>query len=212
MLDPRSALKHARIYQAYQTLGGFFGARLRSMQRHLPIEDGSAIVDVGCGPGYLRRYLPANCRYIGYDTDAGYIDFAKRNHCVPGTEFRLGLFDAAAAGNVAPVDLVMFNGLLHHLTDDEARGVIRLALDGLRPGGRIFALDGCYLEGQGWFRKLLLDTDRGKFVRSPEAYLRLFPHDAAAVEAFIGENLSWVPYSWAVHVATKQSGELANLS
>lgn len=208
MIEPRDALKHAKVYQVCQTLGGFFGARLRSMRRYLPIQDGCAIVDVGCGPGYLRRYLPAKCRYVGYDTDGGYIDFAKRHHCAPGTEFRLGPFDAAASADVAPVDIVLFNGLLHHLTDDEARGLIRLALDSLRPGGRIFALDGCYVEGQGWFRKFLLDTDRGKFVRSPEAYLRLFPHPVS-VQAYIVEDLSWVPYSWAVHLATKRSGESA---
>jgi SAM-dependent methyltransferase len=207
MFDARNVLRYARVYQAYQTLGGFFGARLRSIRRYLPIDDGSKIVDIGCGPGYLRRHLPANCGYVGYDSDASYIDFARSHHSAPGTEYCLGQFDASAVAEVAPVDIVMLNGLLHHLTDDEARELIRLALESLRPGGRVFSLDGCYIDGQGWISKMFLDLDRGQFIRSPEAYLKLFPLHAASIEAFISDGLSWIPYSWAIYVATKRFGQ-----
>lgn len=201
MLDPRRILNYAPVYQFMQHYGGFFGARLASMARHLPIEDGSTIVDVGCGPGYLRSHLPQGCRYIGYDTDTPYINFARRHHAA-NAEYHCQIFDSAAARLSAPADIVMMNGLLHHLTDDEARTLLVDATACLRPGGRIFTLDGCYVPDQSWFKKTLLDADRGQYVRSQSAYARLFPEELS-VAAFVEQDLSWVPYTFISHVATK---------
>src|SRR3954447_16479117 len=118
MVDLRDALSIPLVYQLFQTTGGFFGARLRAMQKYLQIPEQARIVDVGCGPGFLRQYLPASCTYYGFDTDQRYIDWARRDP-QPNAAYECKIFDKAVAAQLAPVDVIMMNGLLHHLTDQE---------------------------------------------------------------------------------------------
>jgi SAM-dependent methyltransferase len=200
--DLRDVLAIPQIYQAFQRTGGFFGARLIAMQRYLPLAEGSRIVDVGCGPGYLREHLPASSQYFGFDTDERYIARARQTQ-QPQDRYRCQIFDEAAAAEVAPVDIIMMNGLLHHLTDDEARNLLTASVSALSPGGRIFTLDGCYVPGQTLFRKTLLDWDRGQYVRTAERYKALFPSDAVSLSAHVDEDLSRISYTFLSIVATK---------
>ncbi|WP_371425180.1 class I SAM-dependent methyltransferase [Tardiphaga sp.] len=202
MTDLRELLAIPQIYQGFQRAGGFFGARLAAMQRYLPIAEDTRIVDVGCGPGYLRDFLPRSSQYFGFDTDERYIARARKTQ-QPQDRYRCQIFDEAAATEVAPVDIIMMNGLLHHLTDDEARNLLTASVSALSPGGRIFTLDGCYIPGQTLFRKTLLDWDRGQYVRTAERYKALFPGAAVSLSAYVDEDLSRISYTFLSIVATK---------
>lgn len=201
-MDLRRVLESPVVYQLFQQSGGFFNARLKAIARHLDVPETGVIVDVGCGPGYLRRHLPSTCRYIGFDTDQDYIDFARRHHA-QNAEYHCQPFDAGAVAQVRPVDIVMMNGLLHHLTDAEAQTVVTDAYNALKPGGRIFTLDGCYTPGQTAFKRRLLDLDRGQYVRTRDEYAALFAGEFGPVRSVVEEDLSWVPYTWISHIATK---------
>jgi len=54
----RAILKHPALYQAYQTAGGFFGARVRAIADYLTLRPGMRVIDIGCGAGYILRHLP----------------------------------------------------------------------------------------------------------------------------------------------------------
>lgn len=203
-MDIRKVLNSPALYQIFQRSGGFFGARLKSLERYLPLASAGVIVDVGCGPGSLRSYLPRTCRYIGYDTDQRYIDYARIHHA-ENAEYHCRIFDSSESLRVRPADVIMMNGLLHHLTDTEARALLQDAYAALAPGGRIFTLDGCYTVGQTRFRKTLLDWDRGEHVRTAEGYAGLFDETVGRVQHFVAEDLSWFPYSWICHVAAKET-------
>lgn len=202
MTDLRDVLAVPQIYQAFQKSGGFFGARLKTQERYLPIADGARIVDVGCGPGYLRQYLPASCDYFGFDTDQRYIDRANQTKG-PRDRYSCRIFDASAAAELAPVDIIMMNGLLHHLTDAEARGLLAASVAALSPNGRIFTLDGCYVPDQSLLRKKLLDWDRGQYVRTESQYRALFPEPQVTLSMHIDQDLSWISYTFLSVVATK---------
>ena len=202
-MDIRNILNAPTLYQFFQRSGGFFGARLRAMERHLPLPSAGVIVDIGCGPGALRSHLPRTCRYIGYDTDQRYIDHARIHHA-DNADYHCRIFDGAESARVRPADVIMMNGLLHHLTDSQARTLLQDAFAALPPGGRIFTLDGCYTAGQTRFRKVLLDWDRGEHVRTANGYAGLFDEGTGQVRSFVAEDLSWFPYSWICHVATKE--------
>ncbi len=202
MPDLRNILAVPQIYQAFQQFGGFFGARLKTIQCYLPIPEEARIVDVGCGPGYLRSFLPLSCRYFGFDTDERYIARAKATQ-QPHDQYRCQIFNEAAAAEVAPVDIIMMNGLLHHLTDDEARRLLAASVSALSDGGRIFTLDGCYVPGQSLLRKKLLDWDRGRHVRTENHYRSLFP-DTVTLSTHVDEHLSWISYSFLSMVAIKR--------
>jgi glucose-1-phosphate cytidylyltransferase len=41
------------VYQKFQEAGGFFGARVKSIECYLTLKDGQCVSAVGCGPGFI---------------------------------------------------------------------------------------------------------------------------------------------------------------
>ena len=91
-------LSHPALYQAYQSAGGFFGARIKAIADYLTLRPGMRVIDIGCGPGHLLQYLPEGIDYNGFDIDETYIAYARRSFGHLGT-FHCRYFDAAAARN-----------------------------------------------------------------------------------------------------------------
>jgi SAM-dependent methyltransferase len=92
-------------------------------------------------------------------------------------------------------DLVMANGVLHHLDDAQAKAMLRIAGTALRPNGRLVTLDGCFVPGQSWVARTLLRMDRGKYVRTQPAYEALARSCFAQVEASVRHDLLNLPYT-----------------
>jgi len=206
----RDVLALPRLYHAYQQLGGFFGARLRAMDDYLPVRAGMRILDIGCGPGHIVRHLPDGVDYTGIDVDARSIAFAQRNFGRHGT-FMQGYFDAALAARIGPLDVIMMNGVMHHIADDDLAATLANARTALAQGGVLFTLDGCYAAGQSLVAKWLLDNDRGEHVREAAAYRSLLRASFDAVEVHVRDDLATWPYTFAIGVArnTSAAGALA---
>ena len=202
MLSLRSILDVPRVYQSFQELGGFFGARLRFLRRSGFDFEGANVIDVGCGPGFMRPHLPASARYFGFDTDRRYIDYARAQDQV-NAEYLCQVFDASSISITGLADIVMMNGLLHHLDDDTARALIRDAADCLVPGGHLLTLDGCYRPGQSLFRRKILDWDRGRHVRDEDGYLGLFDGVGLQVDVVHDGRSSRIPYDFICITARK---------
>ncbi|MEC9347459.1 MAG: class I SAM-dependent methyltransferase [Pseudomonadota bacterium] len=199
-MNPSDILASPSIYQAFQEAGGFFGARLKAIGDYLEIGPGARIIDIGCGPGFIRKYLPDNVVYDGFDVDERYIAFARKRFGHLGG-FHCRFFDDAAADAFGPADIVMMNGVLHHIDDASLKGTLASIRRALRPGGTLFTLDGVYLERQSWLRRTMLDHDRGKFVRTEPAYRALLEPVFDTVESHVRNDLSWFPYSQLVMLA-----------
>ena len=195
----RSILDSPLVYQSFQQFGGYFGARIRSQRALLPIAPGARIADIGCGPGFIVRHLPAGISYTGFDTDPRYIAYANAHFADRG-RFLHRLFDADAARDLGPFDIAMMNGVLHHLTDEEAHRTLAVVRQALSPGGRLFTLDGCCVPGQSAFVRFLLKIDRGRHVRTEAGYRGLLAPHFAAVEVHVDHRLSWGPYTWIVMI------------
>lgn len=190
------------FYQLFQEAGGFFGARVKAISEFIEIKPGMRILDIGCGPGYILRYLPKDIDFIGFDIDQSYIDHANAKFGQQG-RFYCRLFDEHAAQEFAPVDIVMMNGVLHHIPDADLVKTLANVHAVLRPNGLLFTLDGCYREDQSRFRRWMLDNDRGEFVRDEAGYRNLLAKTFGAVNLHIRENYSRVPYTFVVGLALK---------
>ena len=198
----KQILKHPAIYQLYQELGGFFAARVRAIRDYLPIAPGARIVDIGCGPGHIVRHLPREIDYLGLDIDQPSIDYANARFGDRG-RFQMRFFDAAAVEELGPVDVVMMNGVMHHIGDAELAGTLANVKAALRPGGVLFTLDGCYAPGQSRLAKWLLDNDRGVHVREAAGYRRLLEDSFGNVAMHVRDDYSRLPYTFAIGVAKK---------
>jgi SAM-dependent methyltransferase len=187
LLDDTSA------YRVFQNLVGnrrHFANFVREVVQPCP---GARILDVGCGPADILEFLPANIEYDGFDLNADYIKHAE-------TRFKdRGRFFCCEVKNHPGVrggsyDLVLANGVLHHLDDAEASKLFEIAFNALAPGGRLITYDGCYTPEQSFVVKLLLSMDRGKFVRTQKEYLALAHKAFETVESFVG-NWYRIPYT-----------------
>jgi SAM-dependent methyltransferase len=160
------------------------------------------VIDIGCGPGHLLQYLPDDIEYNGFDIDETYVAYARRSFGHLGV-FHCRYFDADAAREFAGADLVMMNGVLHHIGDADLKSTLANIRDVLKDDGVLFTTDPCYREGQSSIAKWLIDNDRGEFVRDEDGYNRVLGDAFAQVKLAIREDLSRLPYTFAIGVAQK---------
>jgi SAM-dependent methyltransferase len=196
----KAILKHPALYHAYQNAGGFFGARVKAITDYLTFHSGARVIDIGCGPGYIRRHLPADIEYIGFDIDQTYIDHAKRLFGHLG-QFHCRYFDSAAATEFSGADVVMMNGVLHHIGDEELSGTLSNVRTALKKDGILFTLDGCYRDGQSRVARWLLNNDRGEFVRDRDGYDRVLRTSFGKVDLTIRDDYSRVPYTFIIGIS-----------
>lgn len=193
-------LANPALYQLYQEVGGFHGGRVSLIREYLDIRPGARVIDIGCGPGHIVRDLPRGIEYFGFDIDSRSIAFARRHFGDRGS-FAARFFDAAAADELAQADVVMMNGVMHHIADAELIGTLRHVRRVLKPGGKLFTADGCYAPGQSRLVRWLLDNDRGEHVRDMEGYRRVLEAVFGPVELHLREDCSRLPYTFAIGVA-----------
>jgi SAM-dependent methyltransferase len=129
---------------------------------------GDTVLDVGCGTGDALRYLRDFSKYVGIDTDAVAIRFARQKHpAQPNVEFECRLCREADLLELKPT-LILFCGLLHHLSDELALDLLRLAKSSPNLQ-RIVTSDPVYLDNE-LLSNFFARMDRGKFARKRAAY------------------------------------------
>lgn len=194
MADIRSILGASFMYRAFTVLIGAHGLRKSYSEKHIRARDKMAVLDIGCGPGDILGYLP-EVDYTGFDLNGEYIKAAARRFGNRGKFFCANVNDVSKQDRT--YDIVLANGILHHLPDKEAAGLMRLAHSCLSPGGRFISLDGCFTDNQAAISRYLLRSDRGKYVRTRQGYIDLAKGVFTAVDAYIYDDLLRIPY---VHI------------
>lgn len=186
-------LSSPAIYLLVQGIIGAKRARLKCVKEYIRPVAGQRILDVGCGPGYVVEYFPES-DYVGLDTDRDYIEYANHKYNHKGKFFCQELDDASAK-DLKPFDLIIMNGLIHHLNDTKVVELFQRTKAILKPGGKVVTLDGCYVKGQSGIAKKLLDYDRGKYVREQGAYIGLVSQVFDSIVTHIRHDLMLIPYT-----------------
>ena len=190
------------MYHFYQNAGGFFGARVKAFRDYLDFTAVRRVFDIGCGPGHIASYIPAHVEYTGFDTDPSYIEYANQHFGRRG-RFLLKTFDSSVTRDYGTPDLILLNGVLHHMNDHDVRTVAASAATVLPEGGVFFTLDGCFSANQNPISRFLIKHDRGQHVRAAADYRTLIASSFAAPEVFVRNDLSRVPYTFAIVRAVK---------
>lgn len=193
MFDLRTTLRVPLVYRAFQNL--VVAPRKRSLfvDEYVRPLSGHRILDIGCGPADILAHLPP-CDYIGVDLSPRYIQSARARFGTQGTFHCLPVRELTVQ-NPASFDIVLAKGVIHHLDDDETRGLFAVAHAALKPSGRFVSVDPCYVPDQSILTRCLLGMDRGKFVRTQLDYLELVPHTFADVRSTIRHDLNRIPYT-----------------
>lgn len=166
------------------------------VQQYLKPEPGCRILDIGCGTGEVVRYL-AGTTYVGFDHHPPYIEYARR---IFGNRGRFVLGDVAdhLPELEGQFDLVMANGVLHHLDDTLAGRAFELGAAVLPKGGRMITVDPCFYEGQGALTRLIVSHDRGEHVRPFDGYAKLTRGSFRFVESSLWVGTFPIPFSVAI--------------
>lgn len=175
---------------------------MRELVRHyIQPEPGQRVLDMGCGPADILRLMPT-VNYVGFDHNRKYIEAARRCFGARG-EFILAEVDSVAPFDESAYDIVLAKGLLHHIDDDEADRLFRLAHRALRPSGRLVTVDGCYHDNQPKAHKKITGMDRGQYLRTPQRYRLLAEPVFDQVSLDVRDDLLRIPYSLAIGVFTR---------
>jgi SAM-dependent methyltransferase len=194
----KSLLDFPAVYLTLQTAFGAKRARKRCIDEFAFPVAGERVLDVGCGPGFVIDYLP-KVDYVGFDIDRRYIDYAKRRYGDRG-DFHCMELTADRAANLGTFDLVLLNGVLHHLDDATALDLLSILASCLKPSGRVMTLDGCFFDSMSPISRFLLKQDRGQYVRRRDEYTSLASGIFSDVAATHRVDLFYIPYDALVMV------------
>lgn len=196
----RAILSSPMAYDLFQNLMGARSGRQELVREHVRPFLGSRILDIGCGTARILDYLP-DVDFYGFDLSQRYIDEATLRYGARGV-FKCALVEQAVIDHLEPFDIVMATGLLHHLDDDQAVGLMRLVYAALREGGRMVTIDPCYADDQNAASRFLVSRDRGQKVRNLAGYSSIAKSVFTNTTAIV-RHRKWIPYTHCIMECTK---------
>jgi SAM-dependent methyltransferase len=156
-------------------------------------------VDIGCGLAGAVQFLPSGVKYVGFDISKKYISSAREKYAGdPDKTFLVGIaenFVESPPAQMQGADLVIINGLLHHLDDEEALTALKLARKSLAPHGRLICLEASFLVSQSFLARWVLEQDRGQNVRSEPEWKALVSKVFEHFDSYILTGLLRIPYT-----------------
>src|SRR4051812_37211431 len=129
-----SVLSVPMVYTLVETMMGALEARKTIIRQIVRPRWGDRILDIGCGPGDVVRYLRPGVEYVGFDENPAYIRTAQRRYGHRAV-FRCDRVHSKILEEEGSFDIVFAFGMLHHLDDSEALDLFRLAFQALASRG-----------------------------------------------------------------------------
>jgi len=192
-----SILESPVVYEAFHTLIGARRWMHQFVSETIRPKPGDHVLDIGCGPGALLNYLPADVTYTGIDYSEASIARARRKHNGRG-HFICADVDGLSRQQLAPVSIAVAIGTLHHLDDDAAIAMLRATASILERDGRLIAVDPCFHPDQNLLERTMAKLDRGAHVRPFEQYSELCGRVFAKLVAEFQRSPSFVPHSMCI--------------
>ncbi|MGH9959681.1 MAG: class I SAM-dependent methyltransferase [Pyrinomonadaceae bacterium] len=192
-MDIRQILGNPDVYSMFDALVGG-DARKTYASQYIRARSNDRVLDIGCGPGDILNHLPNGVDYTGFDISPAYIEAAQRRFGLRG-RFMCREVSQDLVREFSGLDLVLANGVLHHLTDSQVIQLFQIARAALQSDGRLVTWDGCFVEAQSRVARFLLRRDRGRFVRTEKAYTALARQVFSQVSSTIRHDLLRIPYT-----------------
>lgn len=191
LFDVRKILAFPAVYIFFQNLVRNKKYTVEYVEKYIKPREDDFILDIGCGPAEILEHLP-RVKYYGFDLSSKYIDEAKKRYGDRGYFFCQEVNEATAPAGKS-FDIVLANNVLHHLNDEEAVRLFRLANNCLKHGGRLVTTDGCRAKDEGIISKIMSILDSGKYVRDKTGYLDLAHRFFSNVEYYFRTDTAKIP-------------------
>ena len=130
------------------------------------------ILDIGCGTAAILDFLPLDIYYTGYDINTAYINYAQRKYGDRAFFFNKRVNEMLLPEN-EQYDVILADGLLHHLNSNEAKELFRIGYRVLKPNGLMLTVDPVLIKNQGAVDKFIISMDRGQHIRRGEEYKKI---------------------------------------
>ncbi len=190
----RSILSIPAVYGLFGKLIGGSHSGTTLVKEYIRPKAGDKLLDIGCGPGDILRYLPENVEYTGFDASHQYIEAAQKRYGNRAT-FICEQVNTTNLKEPSHFDIVLAIGILHHLDDAEALQLFKIAHAALKNGGRLITMDGVFMEKQSPIARWIISKDRGQNVRTQEGYFELASQVFPNISNDIRHNLLRIPYT-----------------
>ncbi|MHC4470191.1 MAG: class I SAM-dependent methyltransferase [Planctomycetota bacterium] len=192
-IDLRRLLSVPHIFRFFYSVIGAPRSNSILAEQYIRAAERDKILDIGCGLGDILQYLPS-VDYSGFDMEQEYIDNAVKRFGSRG-RFSCKKLTAEGVGSFPACDVVLAISVLHHLRDDEAIALFRLAKSVMKPSARLVTMDPCYTDRQSLLERYILSRDRGEHVRTRDAHVSLAREVFSSMKVVVRRDLLRIPYT-----------------
>lgn len=189
----RKILEIPLVYKTFQEALTTDSGRKEFFERYLPVREGDSVLDVGCGPADILKYLPTNITYTGVDFEPSYIEAAQKKYGNRGKFICSDVSEIDHGQN--QFDVIYLGGVLHHLEDQQVLNLLGKLKKLLKPKGYFFSNDPCFQDGQNPIAKFIISKDRGQNVRQVDGYRNLLKTVFPVVDCEVRHDLIKIPYT-----------------
>jgi cyclopropane fatty-acyl-phospholipid synthase-like methyltransferase len=186
------------VYKTFKNLVSPPRLVAKTIEEFLQVPDGSTVLDLGCGYGDIAHFYTNRCRYVGIDSNESYIKEAQRRNANSDAEFLVGDVSDSELRKRGPFDLVLMTGVLHHLPNEHVIDVVNGSKDLVSASGRFVAIEPVFSPDQRLSARLIIASDRGRFVRDKDGYLNLLRLGFEDVNGEVIHGRLRIPYSHVV--------------
>jgi trans-aconitate methyltransferase len=151
-------MENTLAYRAWQA--PFAEKKLAPLYAHNDVRGARRVLDVGCGPGTNTAHF-THTDYLGIDSNAAYIENARRRH---RRDFVVADVTTWKAERNGRFDLILANSLFHHIDDAGVRHILAHLATLLTPDGHVHVFDLVLPEAPSVSR-FLARADRGEYPR-----------------------------------------------
>jgi SAM-dependent methyltransferase len=196
-----SILNHPAIFNAFHRLVVKRDARQILVDEYVKPLPGDRLLDIGCGPASMLPYLD-KVDYTGLDLEPNFVEQGRAKYGARATFIHARVQDLAETLH-SQFDLAIAIGVLHHLDDAEARELFRAVSTLLKAGGRLIVSDPVSRPGQNPLARLVMSLDRGKSIRSKQAYEALAGTELERAQTEVRSDFLRIPYDHCISVYRK---------
>lgn len=190
----RGLLGKAYSYNFVQNILGAEDFRQVYVTDYIRPKSGERVLDIGCGTSEILKHLGSSVHYTGCDISQDYIEYSKKRYGVRGIWYNADISELEDLVQ-SQFDIVLVNGLFHHLSDSEVLSLLKYAKNCLVHGGRLSTFDPCLVSNQSRFAKFLIARDRGQNIRTADKYIELVNAEFHDFSYSIRHDLLRVPYT-----------------